>query len=80
MCVFAFYIKIIITFYEKKINLSIWQILLCSFVSFVQEATTCATLKNKSIAQNRWRLRPINFFYFFTFFVDFDTRVWYNYE
>ena len=38
MCVFAFYIKIIITFYKKKINLSIWQIFICNFVSFTQSA------------------------------------------
>ena len=68
MCVFAFYIKIIITFYREKINLSIWQILLRSFVPFVQDVTTCIPSPKAKSAVKIGALIPRKFLLFFLFF------------
>lgn len=68
MCVFAFYIKIIISFYIRKINLSIWQILLCAFVPFVQQRADRPTVSAPQKRGKRIVSKKRIFLLFFHFF------------
>ena len=68
MCVFAFYIKIIISFYIRKINLSIWQILLCAFVPFVQQRADRPTVSAPKKRGKRIVSKKRIFLLFFHFF------------